>query len=60
MFYRKVNYMTISIMIYGTVSHMAISNVLQNSKARTIVFNGKVSDMTESNVLWNSKSDDYK
>jgi hypothetical protein len=51
MFYRNVNYMTISIMFYGTVSQMAISNVLQDSKAMTIIFYGKVSDMTVSNVL---------
>jgi hypothetical protein len=38
---------------------MAISNVLQNSKA-TIIFYGKVTYMNLSNVVWNSKSDNYK
>jgi len=60
MFYRKVSYMTISIMFYGTVCHIAISNFLQNSKAMTIIFYGKVSYMAESNVLWNSKSHNHK
>jgi Na+/H+ antiporter NhaC len=60
MFYRKVSYMTTSIMFYGTVSHIAISNVLHNSKAMTIIFYGKVSYMTVSNVLWNSKSHNHK
>lgn len=60
MFYRKVSYMTVSIMFYGTVSHVAISNVLQKNKAMIIIFYGKVSYMTVSNVLWNSKSHNRK
>ena len=41
--------MTISIMFYGTVSHMTISNVLQKSNAMTI-----------SNVMGNKLHDHKK
>jgi len=47
-------------MFYGTVSHMAISNILQNSKEMTMIFYGKVSYMAVSNVFWNSKSHNHK
>ena len=58
MSYRTVRHWLL-VILYGKVSHMAISNVLQNSKA-TIIFYGKVTYMNLSNVVWNSKSDNYK